>query len=193
VNVNLARNWQLVRHTESALRSGSESLGNVPALLRSLLEEDAWREFALPNGETVTYAEFPEFVAAHPPRGLGGEVSQLVALCGTDRDLVKKVKRLAKEAIPAANPHGGNNQQRATSLGDPDTADKVTARLKRDDPELADRVVSGEVTPNAAANEKGWRKPRLVLTSPASVARKLRERWTAEQIAELIRLLQETS
>ena len=36
---------------------------------------------------------------------------------------------------------------------------------------MAERVVRGEVTPNAAALEKGWRKPRIVVTSPESVAR----------------------
>lgn len=40
------------------------------------------------------------------------------------------------------------------------TTANTVARLKRDDPELAERVVNGEVTPNAAAREKGWRKPR---------------------------------
>jgi hypothetical protein len=31
-------------------------------------------------------------------------------------------------------------------------------RLRRDDPELAERVARGELTANAAAVEKGWRK-----------------------------------
>ena len=59
--------------------------------------------------------------------------------------------------IPVAAAHGeiGNGRERGTfsTVGKPDTADKVTARLKRDDPALADRVVRGEVSPNAAARE----------------------------------------
>jgi hypothetical protein len=90
---NLARNWQLVRHTETALRNGSESLGNVPALLRSLLDEDAWREFSLPNGETVTYTSFAEFVAAPPPRGLGGPD------IGTLRETLETLTRLLNEPV----------------------------------------------------------------------------------------------
>lgn len=72
------------------------------------------------------------------------------------------------------------------SAGRPDTADKVTARLKRDDPKLAQRVVNGEITPNAAARAKGWRKPRIVLSAPASVAKALRKHMEPDDLAELI-------
>jgi hypothetical protein len=41
-----------------------------------------------------------------------------------------------------------------------DTAEYVLARLRRDDPELAERVERGELTANAAAPLKGWRKKR---------------------------------
>lgn len=104
------------------------------------------------------------------------------------------MNRLLDEATPDANKVGANQYGERDTLptaGRPDTAEKVLARLKRDDPELADRVISGEISKNAAAKQKGWRKPRVVLTSPASVARKLRENFTTDQIAELILLLQE--
>lgn len=65
-------------------------------------------------------------------------------------------------------------------------ADAVIARLKRDDPAMADRVVSGELSPNAAARQKGWRYPRILVTSPESVAKSLRKHLSHEQIHELI-------
>jgi hypothetical protein len=40
-----------------------------------------------------------------------------------------------------------------------DTVAYVKARLRRDDPELLARVEAGELTANAAAVRKGWRKP----------------------------------
>lgn len=77
--------------------------------------------------------------------------------------------------LPEAQPRGRPEKERDTFIiGRPDTAEKIVARLKRDDPELAERVVRGEVTPNAAALMKGWRHPRIVVTSPEAVAAALR-------------------
>lgn len=33
--------------------------------------------------------------------------------------------------------------------------------MKRDDPDMAERVLDGELNPNAAARSKGWTKPRI--------------------------------
>lgn len=72
-----------------------------------------------------------------------------------------------REEIPAALPvgtpghspiDGGTN---ISSLTSANSVDHVTARLKRDDPALAEDVVAGRLTANAAARQKGWRKPRV--------------------------------
>ncbi|MGH3548227.1 MAG: hypothetical protein ACRDQU_08960 [Pseudonocardiaceae bacterium] len=85
-----------------------------------------------------------------------------------------EVERLLGEDIPAVGPHGGKRtptQVRGTNLlPRSDTSGYIAARLKRDDPELATRVVNGKITPNAAARAKGWRKPRIVVSNPKSVA-----------------------
>ena len=70
-----------------------------------------------------------------------------------------------------------------------DTSRRVVARLKRDDPELAEKVVNGEVTPNAAAREMGWRKPRIVLSTPERVAASLRKWMPRESLKRLAELL----
>jgi len=54
-----------------------------------------------------------------------------------------------------------------------ETVERTIRRLKRDDPDLAKQVIAGEVTANAAAREKGWRKPRIVLSTPERVATSL--------------------
>jgi hypothetical protein len=77
-------------------------------------------------------------------------------------------------------------QSRATRLktpGESDDVERVVARLKRDaarDPDVANlaaKVISGEVKPNAAARQMGWRKPRIVLSSPERVAVRLRDHF----------------
>jgi hypothetical protein len=52
--------------------------------------------------------------------------------------------------------------------------------------DLADAVVRGEVTANAAARQKGWRPPRIELRDPTVVAARIREHFSREQIDLLI-------
>ena len=68
-------------------------------------------------------------------------------------------------------------------------ADGILARLKRDDPGMASQVIAGELSANAAARAKGWRKPRVLLTSPEAVAKRIRDHFTNEEIAQLKELL----
>lgn len=64
--------------------------------------------------------------------------------------------RLLREDVPVARdaagrPVGNASGTPITAKVRDHTASAVLARLKRDDPELADRVVTGEVSANAAA------------------------------------------
>lgn len=67
--------------------------------------------------------------------------------------------------------------------------DGILARLKRDHPDLAQQVIDGELSANAAAQQLGWRKPRVLLTSPEQVAAKLRDHYNVEDLAELAQQL----
>lgn len=188
---SLARNWQLVRHTETALRTGSESLGNVPALLRSLLEEQAWREFALPAGETVKYARFSEFVAARPPRGLGADLDVVRHVIGTaDPDLLVMLREAEKvgrgrrtDLQPGVDSTPGD--------GKGESSDLTAARLAREAPDQYDAVRSGELSINAAAVAAGIRPKRISVRTdnPESIARSLHRHLTPEQLDELRGLL----
>ncbi len=183
--------------------------GGSPAsafnLLATIVADRTWERLTDNHGQP--FATFTAFVEAAQPGGLGTtakELDKLLQLRHPHEDgkswsvkapkLRRDVERLLKEQIAPVLPNGGDRrsagfQLRGTKLVESDTAEHTVARLKRDDPTLAERVVSGEVSANAAAKEKGWRKPRVVLTSPEAVARKLREHFTAEQLAELIALL----
>lgn len=182
-----ARNWQLVRHTEAALRTGSESLGNVPALLRALLEESAWREFALPNGEAVAYRRFSEFAAARPPRGLDTDLSVIHKLSSGDPDLLVMLREAEKVGRGRRTELAGESP---ASVGDDQTG-KTADRLARDHPAEYAAVQSGALSINAAAVLAGIRPRRISvrLDRPESVARSLRKHLTADQMAELVALL----
>lgn len=78
---------------------------------------------------------------------------------------------------------------------DHNNAQDYVARLKRDATDnpcaaaLLDDVMNDKITPNAAARQMGWRQPRIVLTSPLAVAKRIRQHWDAGQIAQLVAIL----
>ena len=71
---------------------------------------------------------------------------------------------MIREGIaPAATPGRPENLS-VTQVSDPQEkrdASAIVARLKRDDPGLAQQVIDGAVSPNAAAIRAGIRKPYL--------------------------------
>lgn len=73
-----------------------------------------------------------------------------------------------------------------------DDASYALRRLKRDAPDLAEKVVRGEMTPHAAACLAGFRKPRLQIPAdPTSAGRRLRQLFTTEQREEFLRAFME--
>jgi hypothetical protein len=192
--VTVAHGSTIVREVISSTSSGADVMSALPGLVRQLLDEEAWREFTAPGGRIVRHGTFGAFVLAEPPDGLGGRRNQLAALCGTDEELATRIRALLREEIPKAQePHrpGATDKHGGTILprDEANTADRITARLKRDDPDLAEKVVRGEVTPNAAAREKGWRKPRIIVSSPEAVAHSLLKYMSADDIAKLVAVL----
>jgi hypothetical protein len=180
----------LLNRLSASVRSDGASPRSFALLLRKAVEERAW--------EVEGFRSFHSYMTT--PETSGGLDMAEDKLMDAARlaDIESLVRQLLLEEIPAAMMHGdgpgrGHTEKRLRGtksfLPESDTSDRVVARLRRDDPELAERVVRGEVTANAAAQEKGWRKPRIVLTSPESVARALRRHMSADALARLVLLL----
>lgn len=144
---------------------------------------------------------FREFVES--PVGLGmptAELQKVIALRhpheASLRDLAdriatmrREVEALLKGEIPSARPARKKGSDRTTIRSE--TVETVTARLKRDDPDLAEKVVNGEISAYAAARSKGWKPARIQVTTPERVANHLRKHFTRAQLSELARLLTE--
>lgn len=63
-------------------------------------------------------------------------------------------------------------------------------RLQRDRPDLAEQVIMGEKSANEAAIEAGFRQKTITIpVEPTAAARRIRNNFTDEQVAELIALL----
>lgn len=192
----LLSNAEQVNMLQEYVASGSNDLDMVTRLVAGVIESGAWREFTTPNGFPVRHRTFHEFVTADRWDGLGTSRDALVGwVREQDPDTASAVERAWREEVPVVGKHGSN--QHGSTGGDcgtrstnPMEADGILARLKRDDPDMAQQVVNGELSANAAARIKGWRKPRILVTSPISVAHRLREHFTADELADLIKELQ---
>ena len=166
-------------------------------LIRALevaIEKDAWREYQRPMGEIQTYGpgEFTKFVTTPPSLGMGMDPTRLIGVItafGRD-DLRERVEGLLRADIPPARAHGdgpGRGNKRgcdATSFSEQKDASYVVARLKRDNPDIANAVINGTITPNAAAIQTGIRHPyaRIRRDNINQAVRVLLRDYTRDQI-----------
>lgn len=192
---------------ESIHRPGMDP-STVLELLATWIEtefpgEDISREVAL---------RFRRRVEAAPPEGIRMPIYRLAAILDEskfphryeeadrrDPEIATRLERMRARArellnaeIPAAAAHGEIGRGRirdCVTVSNHDKAETVVARLKRDDPDLAERVIRGEISANAAARQKGWRKPRIVVSSPERTADSLRKHMSREDRQVLARLL----
>jgi hypothetical protein len=171
-----------------ALHRDGGSPASAFGLLAAIVEDRTWER--LRDNSDRPFTSFTTFIEAPEPGGLGttrAELVKLLALRHPHEDGAEWRDRAPWLRTTVAGLLAGDVEagprRGATGRG----RDRSGATVPNN--ELAARVVAGEVTANAAAREKGWRRPRIVLTSPASVAIRLRQYFTPDQVAELRALL----
>ncbi|MFI6162227.1 hypothetical protein ACIA59_20075 [Micromonospora haikouensis] len=192
------------RAGEALHRDGASPAGAMD-LLAAIVEDRTWERVTDGHGRSYE-GRFREFVEAKAPYGLGYDPDQLPKIlelrhpheslpevASRMEGMRQEVKLLLGAEVPAASSPGGDRRSSSFQACDtslkPDRKDQVLARLKRDAPELAERVVAGEVTANAAARQMGWRHPRIVVSSPGRVADSLRRAMNPEDLARLVEIL----
>ena len=139
---------------QEVFRAASGSAGElIPALAR-IIESGSWREFQHPMHGLQRYETF----AAYCDDFVGISALAVEAMLGrsSNRRAAMTVRELLREAIPPARAQGeiGNGRSRlrdTKSTSEQDDVSYVVARLKRDDPDIANAVINGTITPNAAA------------------------------------------
>jgi hypothetical protein len=155
--INTLRNLQ-----RSIMHGGERAFELVPMSLKTLIEHKVWKECHDKNGQP--FKSFEAFAAAPFWFGLNSTVNELKAFCIKHDD----VRRLIDEAVdPAplvdyseAGAKGGRGNKASDNItGFRGTDPTYTLkRLKRDRPDLAEKVVRGELSAHAAAIDAGFRK-----------------------------------
>nr|WLJ25508.1 MAG: hypothetical protein [Corynebacterium phage HS01] len=171
------------------LNRGRNESDSIAALLNRIIEGRIWRGYA--SETTGIQKEYPSFRQFVTDDLKIKKIDTLVGLVeSVDTRVAENAKRLWLGETPTANGVGrpsGNGG--VTTIKEKNDTNHILARLKRDHPDLAQQVIDGELTANAAARQLGWRKPRVLLTSPQQVAAKLRDHYSREDLAELARLI----
>jgi hypothetical protein len=180
----------LIDAAGTALQHGGESLAQFPILLERILDEEAWRSFTTQRGETVTHETLDEFVGDPPLAGLGSNVAQI------DRLLAEYPR--VKDKFDAGLERKGGRPAKTTGIAgglqpEHGTQREALRRLRSQAPALHARVLAGELSPNAAMIEAGFRHPTInvPLDDMSRLAGTLRRRLDSTQLAELRTLLTE--
>lgn len=182
----------------SAIYHGETNLGEVPGLLKRVLLEGFWRRRVLrKTGQIVEFPKFIDFVKEKPPEGLGTDLRTLQRLCQDDKvtlDLLDK---------ETTRHHGGDRKSELREtikndiiILDTEEIEQGTSstyalrRLRSQRPDLHARVLTNDLSPNAAMIEAGFRQKTITIpVEPTAAARRIRNNFTDEQVAELIALL----
>ncbi len=193
----LIRNDQVVQQLSKAIAGGLGNIRYIPNMVKEIIEKEMWKERRiLQSGEIVQFTSFAEFVTTPPLEGLGASMEDIRLLCRDD----EQATRLLLEEIEPINPNGTNRhtpeQTRYNNIiprqGD-DPSYKL-ARLKRDNPELAQAVINGELSAHAAAVEAGFANPKVSinLRNLESAAGTICRKLDRDEVLELIDWLYKT-
>lgn len=154
---DLIENHHLVKALWSAVNTSAGSLENVAPLVKRLLETEAWKKREVPQlgKEPVEFSNFVDFITTPPLKGCGWPTEKVEALIKDDADTL----RMWRKAITAPIGRPSENTDIISIKPEHGTSLAYTLdRLKREDWKLYDKVITGELSANAAAIKAGFRK-----------------------------------
>jgi hypothetical protein len=170
---------KVLRDAQECLSRGGGALEALPTVIRRILEDGVWRSLPDKNGEC--FPDFPSFVEYPLWWGLETKYSRLVEFCKGDREchalLLEAMPAAGKRGRPAKDAAEKPDNVRNSEYGN--SASHTLRRLKRDHPDLAERVIAGDISAHAAAIRAGFRKPSITL-QPNNATR------AAERIREVL-------
>lgn len=183
----------VVRQAAIFLQNGNADLTVMPELITRIVDEGMWKQRAIPEeGWRLSreFASFEEFVTASPWEGLGTTVEMLQDICHRDPKALSAITEATRRR------HGGDRSSKIDNIilaPTPDGTSRATAlrRLRKDRPDLHERVLRKELTPHAAMIEAGFRSKTITVptTIPERVAAALRKHMSPEDLAKLVQLL----
>ena len=187
--------WRVVSSLQHSLAEGAHGIDCVPKLIVRVIAENLWREFYCePMQSEVRHESFERYVTDNLPTGLGTTIRFLKNLCRDDAEALKAID----QAIQQKQSGGKNQHTKQKCLLDNiqeakaptgTSRDAAIRRLRKDRPDLLEKVIAGQLSAHAAALEAGHRKKPTHAESCVKSFRKAENRMnTLRQIIDTIEL-----
>jgi len=149
---DLSQNGILVEALWHAVDHAAGNLEAVPGLVRRVLETEAWRRRSF-KGKTYEHDSFGSFIKTKPLAGCGWPPEKVEALIEDDAELLT----MWRKAMTAPKHLHADTDNVSIKPGHGNSLAYTLDRLKRERPDLFDKVVAKEISANAAAIEAGFR------------------------------------
>lgn len=169
-----------INHLQQVMgHEGEQAFQTVPLILAKVIRKELWRNRKDQNGQPFT--SFESFVAHKLWWGLESSIDDLLAYCRKDEATRRLVLAAADRAMTMeeAGAKGGRGKKADSNTTSFNRgATYSLKRLKRDRPDLADKVIAGELSANAAAIEAGFRKKTITIPDdPVAITKALVRRF----------------
>lgn len=160
---------QLVDTAYGSYREAGSGLKYFPALMKKIISNKAW-EKRVKQGKVIELSSLRDLIIKAPIEGWGEDPAKIEALIKDDVEALAMWREEMTEEpggdgsnrYEIKNPR--NNDNIIISKPEQGTSRSYTvARLKQQAPELFEKVVSGELSANAAAIQAGFRKVKTPL------------------------------
>jgi hypothetical protein len=150
---------QLAQTTIQCLMEASGSLEEIPGLIAKVIEVKAW-ERRLHHGRLYELPSLRDLVTRKPPEGWGQNPDKIEALLKGSPEVLAAWR---EEMTNKPHVHAGDGDNVTIRPERGNRKSYTLSRLKRENAELFEQVVAGELSANAAAIKAGWRKPTVTI------------------------------
>lgn len=179
---SICDSWVNHRSALNSVRNGS-CLRYMPVFIKRIIEGELWRNIWLqPNGRVCYFDSFQEYVECHTPDGLGADIPTIKRLCRDNPEALNAIDAATQRGRGGNNPDGANQYTRdiavefdnvqvnlpggctaqATAVKAPtgNSREASLRRLRKDRPDILEKVLAGELSPHAAMIEAGFRRTK---------------------------------
>lgn len=160
------------------LQSSGHGLKLVPRLIKRAITEEVWKERLVhqTKKEIAGFASFQKYIEARPPEGLGATLDLIEKLIKDDEEMLVQFRQIT---TGKKHVHRADDNDNIIIKSHQGTSRAYTLdRLKRERPDLFEKVKAGKLSANAAAIEAGFRKQ----TPPIDRVLKLLSKLTRSQL-----------
>ena len=171
-------------------QAASGSANELVPALADIVATGHWAEFRHPMRGVMRFESFARYCDDF--LGLSASAVEALLEKTNAKEAARQVRRMLAEDVEPVAAHGsvGNGRSRGSVATSTDNRDAtfILARLKRDDPVLAQQVIDGNVSANAAAIAAGIRR-RYVRVRPDDVCQAisvLLKHYSREQLRQAL-------